>query len=174
MANAIKSGVVLPRFIVMVLDDDIIDYLSFKGEGVASVHGEMLEWLVQNINNLIITQKELLPANAVEEASPMVYWVALPSHKLFCEKERVARIKSLNMKVIKLKEIWSYDDMSLINPAGKISKLGLLAYWKAIDAAPKFNIAKREIFLAKEILRKSNALYPVRQIPEQKIHDDEM
>ena len=65
-----------------------------------------------------------------------------------------ASIKSLklsNIRTLKLKEIWDFECESLVMN-DTITELGLDRYWDSIDAAVKFNISRREIFLAKSLL----------------------
>ena len=52
----------LPKYIVMVFDDDLITYLGFKrGDGVATLLGSWVEWLEEGFNrvfhNLSTTQE---------------------------------------------------------------------------------------------------------------------
>ena len=59
------------------------------------------------------------------------------------------------MRVIKLKEIWSYDNSNLVIN-NRITVEGLSTYWQAIDAAVRFNVQKHEVYLARSVVEKHN------------------
>ena len=53
--------------------------------------------------------------------------------------------------MIRTKEVWSYEDLDLVDKYGNITWLGLTRYWQSVDKAVAFNAKKRDIFLAKSI-----------------------
>ena len=70
--------------------------------------------------------------------------------------ESVIKQESSLMRVIKLKEHWdSKDSLLVIND--RITEMGMIAYWKAIDASFKFNSNRHEIYAAKAILSSAHA-----------------
>ena len=110
---------------------------------------------------MITTKKSYLPAKAVEEHEPTVYWTAMPTHKNFTDND--SRIKFCNtlesivktladMWVIKIKEHWDFHDENLVVNNRMLSS-GTAAYWRGIDSTFRFNVVKREEFLAKEKVR---------------------
>ena len=52
LANAINDRIKLPKYIVIVLDNDLIEFLNYCGFGVASIYGEWIEHLVERFNDL--------------------------------------------------------------------------------------------------------------------------
>ena len=58
--NQQKSGL-LPKYIVVVLDDDLITFLDFKEEGIATLLGTWIEWLVKEFTALIQERKNQVP-----------------------------------------------------------------------------------------------------------------
>ena len=100
-----------------------------------------------------------MPSKAVREDEPFIYWVSLPSHNKLSEQASLLRHKFNNclqsvvksydsMCVIKFKDMWSPNDLSMIiNDSW--SDFGLLKYWKAVDAALRFNVLKHEQFMVK-------------------------
>ena len=156
----------LAKYFLVVLDDDLITFLDFKGPGVTSLLGSWLEWLIKNFREAIMAKKKLLPEKSVQKNEPCVYWVLAPMH-CNCSHERNQVRQNLNfaletilkgksdMRVIKFKEFWQYNDKSLVNN-DKITESGLFAYWKAVDAAFHFNILRHEVFLAKCIVNEAS------------------
>ena len=61
MAQAIKEQVLLPKFIVIVPDDDIIKYVNFSNFGVSEAYGRLINHIMVEHNRLLETQMEFLP-----------------------------------------------------------------------------------------------------------------
>ena len=45
LAKALNQHFVIPEFIIVVLDDELIQYLKFKDAGASLMYGSWLEWL---------------------------------------------------------------------------------------------------------------------------------
>ena len=111
--NGNKDGL-LPKYIVVVLDDDLIKFLGFMEEGVATLLGTWMEWIAKQFGDLIQKRLEQLPVKS-SKIVPFIYWVAAPNHSFFSKQTNNLRTKfnlSLesvirsysNMRVIKIKE----------------------------------------------------------------------
>ena len=87
--SAINDEKVLPKYVVFVLDDEIIQFLKYKSYGVSTMYGTLLEWLVKNVDDAIQTAKKNLPSKAVNEHYPQLYWVAAFQHKNFKDSNSV-------------------------------------------------------------------------------------
>ena len=167
VATALNKEELLPKFIVIWLDEDILSYLAYNNYGMTSLLGEMMEWLVKSINEMVTTKKQYLPQKSKRENEPMIYWVAPPTHKNFDSDNNAARTKfSLcidsivrlynNMRMIKIKQGWCQSDTQLVMN-NKITTKGLSSYWSAVDNSLSFNINKREEFMVREAFKKMNA-----------------
>ena len=164
VAAAINKEKSLPKFILLFLDDELIKYINYTNQGVAELLRNWFKWLVNNINDMVAAKKSYLPAKAKRDAEPAIYWNALPFHEEAFDNE-VRNIYNLtletvlkqqsNMHLIKIKEVWNPFDNNLA-VMGIFTPEGRLAFWKAVDKALKFNVAKREEFLAREILKPLN------------------
>ena len=141
----------LPKYIAIVLDDDIINYVKFRGCGSAQMYGELLERLVQDINEHIRIRLTQLPKKAVKKDYPHIYWVALPQHQNLDNETRSKFNNTLesilklypSMRLAKIKDNWQTRDPDLVFNE-KLTATGVMMYWRAIDASLKFNIQKRE------------------------------
>ena len=161
VARAITSCIKLAKYIIVILDDDLIRYLDYYEGGLAGIYGEWLEWLMEQMNILFKERREILPPKAVNYGYPQVYWVGPPHHKLFFDNrerkcmgnciESVCKLYD-NFRLIRMKEIWSYDDTTLVDQHGHMTSTGLACYWRSVDAAVRFNARKREISLAKSTI----------------------
>ena len=58
------------------------------------------------------------------------------------------------MRVIKLKEFWDTKDSHLVIN-DRITEMGMIAYYKVIDASFKYNVIRHEQFMAKKLVSKA-------------------
>ena len=151
LAQGINAKGKFPRFIIVSLDDDIINYAEFEGVGVSSLYGDYVEAIVNAVQDMIKTTKEELPDKFIRENYPLVYWVMPPLHKDFIDNDLRVKLNSCwvsvikqikNMHMLNLKE-WSYDKDLMVDRNGfALTEAGTKNYWHAIDAAFKFNAEK--------------------------------
>ena len=64
MATAINKckDHLLPKYIIVVLDDDLISFLDFKHDGAATLLGSWIDWIATEFQSLIDQKKSFLPA----------------------------------------------------------------------------------------------------------------
>ena len=155
LMKAINMRVRLPKFIIVVPDDDIITFAKFEGQGAANLLGKYLDSLINNVQRIVEARHEQLPSKAMKVDYPIVYWVAAPKHVNFGVLENDLRVKfnlcmesivkqKELMRVIKIKEIWQQDDVNLVNQDGVFTLDGAIDYWAGVDAAIKYNATKWE------------------------------
>ena len=153
LATALSHNFKLPRFIVdlYVLDDDFIDFVMYAKYSVSEQYGQYVESMVKNTHSMIAERKAQLPAKALKENYPVVYWVAALHNKNFQQVGMRTKfnlcLKSVvklfdYMRVIKMKEIWEYSNEALVDDNGRFTSAGLFTYWKSVDAAICFNVNK--------------------------------
>ena len=156
--SACKKGG-LPKYVIFVFDDDLISFLDYKhSDGLASMLGEWIQWLVKQIQQLLTERMSQLSSKC-RKIQPFLYWVTAPSHSYFSKERNSMRMKfnlslesvvkqEQNMRVIKLKEHWNSTDSHLVIN-DRITEMGMIAYWKGIDSSFKYNSKRRENFVAK-------------------------
>ena len=158
IVNSFAAGLArnkkLPRLIVVVLDEDIIENVQFDGCRVSTLYGEILQWIAAEFDRMIKERKAQLPKNALKKENPEIYWVAAPYNRNFQNGqnrnkfnmclESIVKIYEY-MRCIKLKKVWAPENGNLVNSInGKITTEGLHAYWRAIDASIEFNFNFKE------------------------------
>ena len=128
------------------------------------MYGTWLEWLAKELNDLVKSKWMKLPIKAKSEVC--IYWLQAPTHIAFGE-DNMRRLKFnlclenvlklyKNMRIIKLKEFWNNADETLVK-YGSLTERGYDTYWKSFDSTIKFNVTKREQFLAKSLnLKRKN------------------
>ena len=134
----------LPKFIVVVLDDDLIQYLGFVGKGTTCCYGEWLEYIVKNMLDMTKIRLASLPKKAVKTGYPQLYFVVPPHHAQFTDNKARTRVASAmevvckeftEVCIIRMKEIWNYGDKSLVDSHGYLTHQGLQTYWYSVDSA---------------------------------------
>ena len=69
-ARALNGNIALPRYMIVILDDDLIDFLTFKQAGISQILGEWLIWLIKELDTVINSMKTKLPAKSKRETEP--------------------------------------------------------------------------------------------------------
>ena len=164
LRNSLLQGIneksKLPKYIIVLLDDDLIEYLGYAGQGVSALLGDCVEWLCKEFTNLIDLAKSCLPTKASKTGYPQIYWVAPPHHANFDNNQARTKITNVlenvlvqykDIRMIRMKEIWNYNNSNFVNELGQYTDEGWDQYWASVDAAVKFNIAKRELYLANQL-----------------------
>ena len=158
--NGSKHGI-FPKYIVVVLDDDIISFLDCKtSDGVATLYRIWLKWLVDQIESVIKARCDQVPPKS-KKITPFIYWVTAPVHAYFSKEGNNLRIKfnlSLDsvikgredMCVMRSKDYWNTKD-SLLVINDRITEMGIIAYYNVIDASFKYNSERCEVFVAKQL-----------------------
>ena len=161
-ASAINKSNSLPKYILVVLNDDLITFLKYDKEGAAGMLGNWLMWLSEQLSELIKTRKEKLPVKAKKDHEPCIYWAMAPTHQNFNARCNIIRKKynscletlfkgNTLIRILKLRDHWNPSDSSMvINDT--ITKHGLNEYWESVEASFMFNSRKHELFLAKRLL----------------------
>ena len=132
-ARALMENKKLPKYVVVVLDNDLIEYLEYKEFGISGMYEHWLEYLAKNISKMIEDRKAALPLSAIRYEYPLVYWMALPHHKMFEDNaprhkfnqtlESLMKVYS-NMRVAKIKEVWNYENNHLTTATGRLISYG--------------------------------------------------
>ena len=158
-ALAVNSNISLPKYMLVILDEDLIEFLGYREAGMSQMLGRWIHWLIKELEEVISLRKKQLPVRAQKDAEPCTYWSLAPLHCNFTDKTNETRrklnfcLESLlkgkpRMRLIKIKEIWDFNDKSLVKN-NCIMESGFYTYWRAVDAAFKFNACRHEIYLAK-------------------------
>ena len=116
MTQAIKDQVLLPKFIVIVMDNDLIKYLDLDGYGVDKSYGRMVNNIMTEHERVIQTQREFLPTKSKKDHYPMIIWIEAPMHENYANNlQRNKFNKCLNTMAsfhrnvisLHLKKVWT-------------------------------------------------------------------
>ena len=142
LVRANNAQILLPKFILVILDDDIMDAIDHYKTSISYGIGQMLEWLINEFHKLVSSHKERLPTKSQKYKYPTFIWVKIPYHEIyghcneFKEKFNAALDKACRlfkeMKTIEIDQrTWRHRGLSYFEE-GRISNIGLNLYWQSI------------------------------------------
>ena len=142
-AMAIEKWTLLPKVVVIIPDNDLINYVK---KSSSYVYGTLIHWLAAEFNKMVDIQKDRLPKKAVKKENPTFIWIAPPQHMEFPDnEERVKFTGSLkrsldiqpNHLMLQMKKIWHYEDRFTYQMFS-FTELGFTKYWASVDSALQF------------------------------------
>ena len=80
LIKAVNENQLLPHFIIIVPDWDILKSIKYYDYGVSKIIGSTLEWLVREIDRLITTKKidlAKIRPGAVISSEPKIIWITM-------------------------------------------------------------------------------------------------
>ena len=142
LITGINEQVLLPKAILIVLDDDLMDSLGHYQEGFSLSIGKLMEWLANELHDIICKHKEKLPSRSRKFKYPAVLWCTIPLHMVYGQYNdfKTKFNRSLEKTVLLFREMetlkiqWEDKNMSFFQ-GGCISPFGLRRYWEAINKA---------------------------------------
>ena len=164
---ALSTKHYLPDYVIVLLDDDLIEHLQFKNFKAASLLGPWVEYLSEFFAESLQTRRMQLPKKARLEDITPVYWIEPVSHNSFSYTNQQIREKYTRcleassksvkcMRVLKLRDFWNRGDDSLVLN-DKFTKMGLASYLKSLDSSFQFNVKKHVEFLIRSRFRSLKA-----------------
>ena len=146
LVNACMEQCLLPKYIVTVLDDDVIStYFANEIYGMSHNMGKMVHWLMDEYHKIVEAQKDYLPSKAKKQGFPNFIWISPPTHRGFKNnslREKFGKILEKigllhdNVAVLQLKKVWDPNNFSLyLECEGRFTTEGLRSYWEAVDKA---------------------------------------
>ena len=146
LIDSLNKYHLLPRFIVMIPEWDILKHLNYYEFGISKMIGAGIEWLIDEISNLITDKKEqmrLVRPGAVTSLEPKVIWLKIISRpynpKIMLQREKFNAI--LEETLFKTKKMYIMDVQEEANLSfthdfelnGELNKYGKAKFWKEFD-----------------------------------------
>ena len=148
LVSAMKSNPLLPKYVVIVPDDDMIKYLHHYGSGISNALGRLVDKVMGDHEKSTSSHKDYLPEKCKRDAYPYFIWIQAPLHiNINNNPERVKfnhcidRMTKFHSKVLslQLKKIWDPQDTNLfIKESNRFTCTGFSAYWNAVDKTVKY------------------------------------
>ena len=147
LRNAICEELLLPRAIVIVLDEDLIHFVNIDKFGMSLAYGRILH-MFSEVNKMIAARKDMLRLKSCRDHFPEIIWINPLFHNSFrnnaqCNKfskalDTTAAIYMDNWS-LKLKRIWDPQSRDLyLDDPNRFTAKGLMTYWMAVDRTIKF------------------------------------
>ena len=169
LVNTINMQTYIPKWIVIVIEDDIINSSTYDKSRASSFFGNVLEHLMKEHNTIMDEFKAMIPQKAKKHGWPFFLWVKPTSHKFYDNKDLrdkfnkcLTTVETLhdNVLALNLEQIWDQNDRVMFQTATqKLSATGYNTYWKALDRTIRYadlnvirygNKKMKDIFLEKE------------------------
>ena len=148
LVNTLNSEQLLPRAIVIVLDDDLIWYINIDRFGMSVVYGRILHYIFSEFHKLIVAKKDFLRMKSKRHHFPELLWIDPPFHNAFNNNSKRHKFsKALDNTAaiyidnwsLKLKRIWDPQSTDLfLQDVQRYTSKGLMTYWMAVDRTIKF------------------------------------
>ena len=157
----IQKEVLLPKYIAIVLDDDLVKYLNHDGEGQSKALRRILNELMTDFRKIVSKQKEFLEKKSKKPYYPQFVWLEAPMNvnfgnnpgrKTFNDALHVASKFHENVTVLDMRKIWDADNTRLfVAESLRYTCEGYSTFWAAVDCTMKF----MDTLLFKKIENKS-------------------
>ena len=169
LVKAWKKFNTIPKMIIFVPEDDIINSINFDGYGLRQIYEHVVEWLTDEHLKIIQYFKRLAAPKATKgrRCWPFYLWIGASLHagqdnfakrlKFNQTLEEASKINK-NISMLKPLQQWNQEDPLLFSKLeNNLSTVGVAALWNSIDSAvsyfdnkiiPKPSGAKRSQFVS--------------------------
>ena len=137
----------LPRLIIIVFEDDLLQMITMDEYGISDAYKVMLKWLIREINRSITIIRDKIPKKALKEDWPHVLFLAPTVHKNYnndkyhrkfthcLENEVRESNNSDNLSVLRFPKLsWDPDNGNLyLKEQRRHTSDGIGSFWQAVD-----------------------------------------
>ena len=143
LVAAINTEVLLPKAIIIVLDDDIMDALNYYDSGITQAIGRIIEWLAGEFHKSVNNHKQSLQSKSHKYKYPAILWMKIPSHTVYDHYNEfkwkfnkcLEKTSDLYREMSTLSlSTWDPRDLQYFSN-GSINGHGLATYWQSVDDA---------------------------------------
>ena len=141
--HIINEQVLLPKAVIVVLEDDVLQAANHYKKGISKVIMPWIDWLVSNLFTLADKYKTQLPTKSRKFKYPQFFWVPAILHDAFgmdniyrekfndCLSEAVEKTRGMRMLQL---PTWNRHDYVLCSYE-KLNQQGKNRLWTAINDA---------------------------------------
>ena len=152
LVHLINRHAKLPKFIVIIPEDDLLNTVKYTGFGVSSAYAKILDWLVLEFYKIISGFKDRLPAKCTKIDEPHMVWIQTTRHSNYNNDEirgkfnncmRVIAGAQDNTAVYFLQQLWERKNSNLVmQQNGYITFTGIGTLWGAVDRTIKYAVSR--------------------------------
>ena len=146
--NAYNSTHEIPKWVVIVTENDIIDKIGYSEFGITETYGSIIDYIMAELEQAAKTMIKDIPFKAKKYLWPKFLWIEPTLHNCYQDNTlRMKFIKSLHRAsithestiVLPLKQGWSVTNADLYKWHRQVFTFrGYQALWMAIDHTIKF------------------------------------
>ena len=148
MHKAITDEKLFPKWVVIVLDDDLIRYINEEGKNLTESMEKLINYIMIEHNKYVAAQKDYLLKKSKRPGIPGIIWIEAPNHMSFPNNEErdqfnkaLATIAPLhkNVHALQLKKIWEETNTNLyLEEQRRFTAQGWRRYWSAVDKMVRY------------------------------------
>ena len=143
LVRAINKHCLLPKAILIVLDDNMLDDIDHYDIRISIALGRYIEWLTNQFHRVITLHKDRMKSKSRKYKYPTFLWALIPKHDIyghyneFKGKFNNTVVKACrNFREMSTLHLAAWDEHNLeYFSEGKLSPIGLSAYWHVINKA---------------------------------------
>ena len=152
--QTLKTCKALPKIVVVVVEDDLINFFGNSPVGANKLFGTAIDWLMTELTKTVDSFKEFIPFKAKKDNYPHFLWI-MPVINIGMEEEECKLRDKFNeclmtiapsyknTSALKLMQVWDTRNHNLFMPMmNRISKEGEIKLWRAIDKTIRYCDAK--------------------------------
>ena len=140
--NTINAQEFLPKYLIIIPDKDIVDFINYTQRGISQIIGTILDWLIKQIDQTMERKRLLMwesNPGSVEDEEPAIIWVKMldrPSTKLHILHEKFNKImediirNKSNTYVIDPNE---FLERNMFSRIGDLNLDGKVVNWRTMD-----------------------------------------
>ena len=169
LITAINQEWALPKLIVVMLETDVIDYITERQFDSSKQIERFLSYLMNEFRKIMASFKEKLPSKAKRFSWPHFLWLVPVVHTSFRSRkyditqlfnsslEATAQLHH-NVTALRLKQVWDEHDSSLYlgEAYHRFTSTGLKNWWLAADRTMKFCLKNFDSDLSTANPKKNN------------------
>ena len=141
--EAINKEKLLPKAVIVVLDDDLLKVANHMGSGLSKLIVPWLSWLASELHRIAVAYKEKLPAQARKLRYPQFLWILAVFHDSSETRNEYRKSYNVMLESVlqKYKDMQSlpllmWDKNNKSNYIGiNLSSKGKERYWMAVNDA---------------------------------------
>ena len=142
LVKAIKENPLLPRIIVVMLDDNMVADITLH---YSYIFGALFHWLVMEIDRVVESHKDYLLVKGRKQDYPSFIWISPPQNVNFQNngiQQKMDKVMKNTLEKLKghimlrLKKVWKYEDHFYFDQF--YTKKGMTHYWKSVDSTTQF------------------------------------
>ena len=111
MVEAINAQALLPKYIIVILEADLIKVANHHSDGISQMLSQWVDWVANEYHRIIVSHKEKLPTKSRKFKYPQILWIATVHHNYFSSLENNNR-KKFNTCLFSIAEM--YREVSVL------------------------------------------------------------